>query len=85
MRKHYNSRFPTANVNRLNEVIATNTYFQIPYRLMFVFLVMAVSWQITGMTTILIYIYVSANIKFLVALGDGARNYIKASGTLCNR
>jgi hypothetical protein len=26
MRKHYKSRFPAANVSRLNEVVATDTY-----------------------------------------------------------
>jgi hypothetical protein len=26
-RKHFRSRFPAANVNRLNEVVATDTYF----------------------------------------------------------
>jgi hypothetical protein len=27
LRKHFKSRFPAANVNRLNEVVATDTYF----------------------------------------------------------
>jgi hypothetical protein len=79
MRKHYKSRFPAANVSRLNEVVATNTYF----------------WHFTGMNLCilsttskpaptLLSIYVPANIKLLVALGDGAENEIKAFGTLCD-
>jgi hypothetical protein len=27
LRKHFRSRFPAANVNRLNEVVATDSYF----------------------------------------------------------
>jgi hypothetical protein len=75
MQTQYKSRFPAANVSRLNEVVATDTFF----------------WHFTGKNLCvvsttskpaptLLSIYVPANIKFLVVLGDGANIEIKAYG-----
>jgi hypothetical protein len=42
LRKHFKSRFPAANVDRLNETVATDTFFSIYQHLMMVLWVMVV-------------------------------------------